>query len=207
MPSRVKRRSLPSDDRRQQILDAAQWVFARRGFAAARLDDVAQRAQVAKGTIYLHFADKEALFTELVRSAAVPVLNRLGELAERSDLSLDNFLAALLALFRSEVLGTKRKEILRLIIAEGPRFPAIAAFYYREVVANGLGRVRGFLQRAGQRGEGRAVLLAEHPQLLFGPMLVALVWDGLFERFEPLDVEGLFAAHRAILIGQTGARS
>jgi AcrR family transcriptional regulator len=206
MPSRATRRTLPSDDRRQQILDAALWVFARSGFAAARLDDVAERARIAKGTIYLHFADKEALFTELVRSAALPMLNRVGELAEQPDLSLDNFLAALLALFRSEVLGTKRKEILRLIIAEGPHFPAIASFYYHEVVANGLGRIRGFLQRAVRNGEGRAALLAEHPQLLFAPMLVALVWEGLFERFEPLDVEGLFAAHRTILLGQTGAR-
>jgi len=206
MPSRATRRTLPSDDRRQQILDAALWVFARSGFAAARLDDVAERARIAKGTIYLHFADKEALFTELVRSAALPMLNRVGELAEQPDLSLDNFLAALLVLFRSEVLGTKRKEILRLIIAEGPHFPAIASFYYHEVVANGLGRIRGFLQRAVRNGEGRAALLAEHPQLLFAPMLVALVWEGLFERFEPLDVEGLFAAHRTILLGQTGAR-
>jgi AcrR family transcriptional regulator len=206
MPSRATRRTLPSDDRRQQILDAALWVFARSGFAAARLDDVAERARIAKGTIYLHFADKEALFTELVRSAALPMLNRVGELAEQPDLSLDNFLAALLALFRSEVLGTKRKEILRLIIAEGPHFPAIASFYYHEVVANGLGRIRSFLQRAVRNGEGRAALLAEHPQLLFAPMLVALVWEGLFERFEPLDVEGLFAAHRTILLGQTGAR-
>lgn len=206
MPSRATRRTLPSDDRRQQILDAALWVFARSGFAAARLDDVAERARIAKGTIYLHFADKEALFTELVRSAALPMLNRVGELAEQPDLSLDNFLTALLVLFRSEVLGTKRKEILRLIIAEGPHFPAIASFYYHEVVANGLGRIRSFLQRAVRNGEGRAALLAEHPQLLFAPMLVALVWEGLFERFEPLDVEGLFAAHRTILLGQTGAR-
>ena len=64
-------------ERRSAIVAAALDEFGARGFTATRLDDVARRAGVAKGTIYLHFKDKEALFEELIRTAIVPVVNRL----------------------------------------------------------------------------------------------------------------------------------
>ena len=112
--------------RKQAILDAALDVFAERGFEAARLDDVAARAGVAKGTLYLYFEDKEALFEEVVRGAVSPILERLDLLATAPDLPTDKILENLFAVFEKEVLGTKRKLLLRLIIAEGPRFPRIA---------------------------------------------------------------------------------
>src|SRR5436309_10923153 len=70
-------RSLPPEARRAAILSAALEEFTARGYEGARLDDVAKRAGVAKGTIYLYFADKESLFRELVRSMVSPVLGTL----------------------------------------------------------------------------------------------------------------------------------
>src|SRR5215468_1949106 len=77
-----KRRVATAEARRAEILAAALEEFTARGFEAARLDDVAKRAGVAKGTIYLYFADKEALFQELVRSMVSPVLGTLEQMRE-----------------------------------------------------------------------------------------------------------------------------
>src|SRR5262245_9109959 len=106
--------------RRQAILDAALTVFAEHGYEAARLDEVARQAGMAKGTLYLYFKDKEALFESLIRSAIDPVLKRLQEVSALPDLPLSQVLEILFAVFQKEVLGTERKLLLRLILAEGP---------------------------------------------------------------------------------------
>ena len=107
--------------------------FIARGFAATRLDDIARRAGVAKGTIYLHFKDKESMFEELIRTAIVPFGSRLTTPPAPGG-SVRDMVEALAKMFLQEVAGTRRADLVRLIIAEGPRFPAIADFYYREVV-------------------------------------------------------------------------
>jgi AcrR family transcriptional regulator len=165
------------------------------------LEDVAERAQVAKGTIYLHFQDKEDLFFELVRRAAAPLLARLSDLAAVPDFPVGSVLTAIFALFRSEILATNRKEILRLVIAEGPRFPRIAAFYYEELVMKGLHIMQTILQRANQRGELPEPALTAHPQLVFAPLIMSVIWDGLFGRLHPLDVDGLLTTHLRLLTG------
>src|SRR4051795_2824490 len=76
-PTPPSSRTERAAERRQAIMDSALDEFIARGFSAARLDDVAKRAGVAKGTIYLHFEDKEALFQEMIRLAVVPLIERL----------------------------------------------------------------------------------------------------------------------------------
>lgn len=180
--------------RRDLILDAALDEFSARGFAAARLDDVAARAGVAKGTIYLHFKDKESLFQELVRARMVPVVGSL-ETVFGHDVPLRAIVDLVIELFVREVYETRRKLVVRLVISEGPRFPALAEFYYREVVARGLEAVRGLLRRARERGELSDDRLIRFPQLLAAPCMMAIMWSGLFDRFEPLDVRALLRAH------------
>jgi AcrR family transcriptional regulator len=196
-----KRRSLSPEARRAAILSAALEEFTARGYEGARLDDVAKRAGIAKGTIYLYFTDKEALFQELVRSMVHPVLGTLEKLRE-VDIPARVLVETLLATFVREVYGTRRKDIIRLILSEGPRFPAIAEFYYREVVARVLAIVRPILARAAERGELPDDALARFPQLIVAPMLVGIVWHGLFDKFEPLDVAEMARAHVAILFGR-----
>jgi AcrR family transcriptional regulator len=174
-------------------------VFAEHGFEAARLDEVAQRAGVAKGTLYLYFQHKEALFEELVRSAVAPVIDTLGKVAADPTIPAGAVLDAFFAAFEREVLGTRRKLLLRLIIAEGPRFPAIAEFYYREVVTRGLALMRTVAERAARNGEFASDAAARFPQLIVAPLLVSVIWDGLFSRIDPLDVGGLLRAHREVL--------
>ncbi len=190
-------------EREQSILNAALDVFSENGFAAARLDDVAQRAGVAKGTLYLYFPDKETLFERMLQSIAAPTLALLGRLAKEEHVSPAAALGALLTFFETEVLGTRREKVIRLIISEGPRFPRLAKFYYDEVVSKGLASIRAI---AGREKEGafNAEALSRFPQLIFAPLLMSVVWRSLFSQFEPLDVSALLAAHKEILMPRQG---
>jgi AcrR family transcriptional regulator len=197
-------RKIGPEARRQAILKAALSVFAERGFAAARLDDVATRAGVAKGTLYLYFRDKVDLFEALVRNAVSPVLAQMGDMAASPEIRPEQAIEAFYALFEKEVLGTERKLLLRLIIAEGPRFPAIAEFYHKEVVAKGLAVVRTLAERAASSGSFATDAPARYPQLIVAPLLMAVIWDGLFAKIDPLDVGGLLRAYRGLLSGKAG---
>jgi len=195
-----KRRALSPEARRAAILDAALDEFTARGYEGARLDDVAKRAGVAKGTIYLYFADKETLFQDLVRSLVHPVLGMLEKMRD-VDIPARMLVEGLLNTFVREVYGTRRKDIIRLILNEGARFPAIAEFYYHEVIARVLAIIRPILARAAERGELPSDSLARFPQLIIAPMLVGIMWHALFDKFEPLDVPALVRAHIGILFG------
>jgi AcrR family transcriptional regulator len=161
---------------------------------------VAARAGIAKGTVYLYFASKEALFEGLIRSSIVlPIETVRREILSR-DLPAEAALRFLFAWMRREVLGTRRKEIVRLVLSEAARFPALAEVYHREVVSRGMGLIREVAERAAMNGEFRGDELARFPQLVIAPGLVAVLWAGLFERFEPLDAAGLLDAHLAVLM-------
>src|SRR5215813_15108980 len=146
------KRAERSEARRQAIVGAALEEFCARGFAATRLDDVAARAGVAKGTIYLHFDDKEALFREIVGTMLVPLVAVLEE-APPPDVSIRAVIAHFFEMFVQEIYSTQRRNVLRLVMTEGPRFPELAAFYYRNVVERAIAAMRALLARARERGE------------------------------------------------------
>jgi AcrR family transcriptional regulator len=202
--ARPRRRAERQVERRESILAAALDEFSARGFAATRLDDIARRAGVAKGTIYLYFHGKEALFQELVRTMLSPIVDRL-EAAPMADLPARMVAEAIADMFVREIFGTRRKDVIRLIITEGQRFPKLAEVYYREVIGHVVPVVRALMARAAARGELPNDSLARFPQLLVAPALVALVWNGLFNRFAPLDVRELLRAHIAVLFGERSA--
>ena len=186
-----------STERRDAILSAALDEFSIRGFEAARLDDVARRAGVAKGTIYLYFRDKETLFQELIRAMLTPLVGTIEAMGE-ADLPLGVLADRLVDLFVREVYETWRKDVIRLMISEGRRFPKLAEFYYREVLARIIAAVRALLRRGAARGEVPEGL-ADFPQIIAAPGLVAIIWSGLFERFEPLDVRKMMKTHVELL--------
>ena len=187
--------------RREAILTAALDEFSAQGFAAARMDDVARRAGVAKGTIYLHFRDKEELFLELIRSVLSPFVGTL-ESTLRADVPVRAIISHVIDLFVTEVYRTRRKDVIRLILTEGQRFPHIAEFYYREVLARILAAIRVLLRRAVERGELKSEAAVRFPQLLGAPAVVAILWNGLFEKYEPLDVRAFLHAFLDLLFGE-----
>ncbi len=194
---RPRKRAEKSEARRQAIVAAALAEFCARGFAATRLDDVARRAGVAKGTIYLHFRDKEALFREIVGTMLVPLVAVLE--APPPDIPIRAVVERFIDLFVREIYATERRNVLRLVMTEGPRFPELAEFYYRNVVERAIAAMRMLLRRAHERGELVDDTLVRFPQLIIAPGMVAIIWSGLFDRFEPLDVAAMMRAHIGVL--------
>ena len=175
--------------------------FIARGFAATRLDDIAKRAGVAKGTIYLHFKDKESMFEELVRIVIVPVVERLTALPPPTG-TVRELVETFAGTFLKEVINTRRGDLVRLIVAEGPRFPAVADFYYREVVQRGISGMRALIQLGIARGEIREKGLAQFPQILVAPVLISVIWQSLFERHAPLDAQAMLRVHLDLIFGE-----
>jgi AcrR family transcriptional regulator len=194
-------RALRAAERREAIVAAGLDEFVARGFAATRLDDVAKRAGVAKGTIYLHFTDKEALFQELVRTALVPLAGRLMALPLAGG-SARAILESFAENFVREVALTRRGDIVRLIIAEGPRFPSLAEFYYREVVERGIAGMRKLIEYGIARGEIHHEALARFPQIVVAPAMVAVIWQGLFGKHAPLDAMAMLKVHLDLIFGE-----
>ena len=188
-------------ERRSAIIEAALDEFIARGFTATRLDDVAKRAGVAKGTIYLHFKDKESMFEELIRTALVPLIGRLHAPPPIGG-SVRDAVEGFARTFIQEVASTRRGDIVRLIVAEGPRFPSIADFYYREVVSRGLAGMRALIELAVARGEIQQKNLARFPQILVAPAIIAVIWQSLFSKHAPLDATEMFRVHLDLIFGE-----
>ena len=151
------RRRAP-EERPTQILDAAFHEFGERGLAGARLEDIAKRAQVAKGTIYLYFPNKEALFREMVHTTIVAALaeaeaSQAGLLSETSNEQLRRLGQGWWTFLRTE-----RVQVLqRLVSLELGQFPDLMQFYADEVIARGRRLVSSVIARGVERGEFRAV--------------------------------------------------
>ena len=200
-PKPPSNRAERTAERREAIIEAALDEFISRGFTATRIDDVARRAGVAKGTIYLHFKDKESMFEELIRTALVPLIGRLHAPPPIGG-TVRDAVEAFARTFIQEVAATRRGDIVRLIVAEGPRFPSIADFYYREVVSRGLAGMRGLIELAVSRGEIQHKNLARFPQILVAPAIIAVIWQSLFSRHAPLDATEMFRVHLDLIFGE-----
>ena len=201
-PKPASNRAERAAERRGAIIEAAMDEFIARGFAATRLDDVARRAGVAKGTIYLHFKDKELMFEELIRTAIVPMINRLWGTPPQPGASVRDMVEGFAKTFIEEVATTRRGDLVRLIVAEGPRFPAVADFYYREVVSRGLAGMRALIELGIARGEIQHKNLARFPQIMVAPALIAVIWQSLFSRHAPLDALEMFRVHLDLIFGE-----
>ena len=201
-PKPASNRAERAAERRGAIIEAAMDEFIARGFAATRLDDVAKRAGVAKGTIYLHFKDKESMFEELIRTAIVPMITRLWGTPPQPGASVRDMVEGFAKTFIEEVATTRRGDLVRLIVAEGPRFPEVADLYYREVVSRGLGGMRALIELGIARGEIKQKNLARFPQIMVAPALIAVIWQSLFSRHAPLDALEMFRVHLDLIFGE-----
>jgi AcrR family transcriptional regulator len=179
--------------RQEEILAAAFEVFAAHGYEAARIDDVARQAGIAKGTIYLYFRDKEQLFRAVVRSL---VQKRFDAIAGNFQGTGEHLLRELLSRMYSQVVRNEKvRSIVRLLIAEGGRFPQLAEIYHREIIAPGMKAVRQALMHGIALGEFRKTAAVEFPQLLAAPGVLAIVWRVLHGERHRLDLDAYSKAH------------
>src|SRR5882672_4232260 len=202
LPKPSSNRAERAAERRGAIIQAAMDEFIARGFAATRLDDVAKRAGVAKGTIYLHFKDKESMFEELIRTAIVPMITRLWGTPPQPGASVRDMVEGFAKTFIEEVATTRRGDLVRLIVAEGPRFPAVADFYYREVVSRGLAGMRALIELGIARGAIRQKNLARFPQIVVAAALMAVIWQSRFSKYAPPEATEMFRVHLDLIFGE-----
>ncbi|MGA2982763.1 MAG: TetR/AcrR family transcriptional regulator [Terriglobia bacterium] len=185
--------------RQEAILAAAFEVFAAHGYEAARIDEVARRAGIAKGTIYLYFTDKERLFRAMVRSL---VQKRFDAVAGSFHGTAEQLLRELLSRMYSQVVRNEKvRSIVRLLIAEGGRFPQLTEIYHREIIAPGMNAVRQGLLQGIASGEFRKTAAVEFPQLLAAPGILAIVWRLLHGERHRLDLDAYSKAHLEFILG------
>ena len=163
------------DARPEEIISAALEVFADRGFAATKLEDVARRAGVTKGTIYLYFENKEALFKAVVRETIVPVIAQGEALAQSFTGSARDLLERLVREYWRLVGETRLAGIPKLMMAEAATFPELTRFYYDEVVTRGHRLMAGVIERGVQNGEFRPVNVTVAAKLAMSPLMHAVV--------------------------------
>jgi AcrR family transcriptional regulator len=168
------------EDRPQEITAAAFEAFAEKGFAAARVDDVAKRAGVSKGLLYLYFKTKEELFKAVVKSVVIRRVDRLIENVETTELSSEDFIRGPLLSFLQQVPGSPVAIVIRLLISEGPRHPDLLEYYYDNVVAKGLAAISGFVERGVDRGEFRQSVVSDLPHLMLAPVMLSIIWGIIF---------------------------
>jgi AcrR family transcriptional regulator len=182
--------------RERQILSAAFEEFAANGYAAARLDRVARRARIAKGTIYLYFPSKSRLFQAVVRSLIQPVPDDFESLVAASPASASQLLAEFIARQYSGLAGNRRaREIVRLLIAESGKFPELSELYRREVIEPGMRAIRLLLEKGAASGEFCQTRAHDFPQMIAAPAVLAVVWTLIFGSHFTLDLEAYRDAH------------
>jgi len=181
-----------------EIIAAALESFGERGYAGTKLDDVAKRAGVTKGTLYLYFPNKEELFKAVVREALSSRLARM--IVPASPLPAASQIELLVASLR-ELAASPAAAIPKLILSEAGNFPELVRFYADEVIGRGLKLIKSVLRRGVKSGEFRDIDIDHVCYCVVAPMLLGVLWK---QNLEPhtgrkLDLRALSRAHLDIL--------
>lgn len=186
-----------SEARPGEIVQAALEVFAEKGFAAAKLDEIAAKAGISKGALYLYFETKEDIFRAVVREAVVPNIDLVEAMLAQATIPFPDLLR--LAVGRIvAVVGTSRLgAVAKLVVGESRNFPELARVWHDEVVSRALGAMTGALAKAQERGEVRPGDPRLQAFSIVGPILMGVIWQ---ETFTPVggsavDLEALTLQH------------
>lgn len=180
-----------------EILQAAFAVFADKGFAAARLDDIAARAGVSKGALYLYFETKEVLFQAMVRERVAPNVRAIVGFAETFEGSFAELARMLLPRAASVLAASGAGKLIKIIIGEGRNFPELARFWHDEVLSLGVDALSGAIARAQARGEIGPGDPRHHAFSLMSPLLMGVIWREIMEPIgaRPVELEALARQH------------
>lgn len=190
------------DARPQELLAAALDLFVERGYAAARLDDVAARAGVSKGTLYLYFENKEELFKAVVREHLVSALAEAEDYIERSAGSSRDLLRTFILSWWERIGQTKLSGISKLMMAESGNFPDVARFYHDEVISRCNALIVGILERGIISGEFRPVDTINANLVIVAPIVMLMIWKHSFHscRLEPISAEDYLDCYLDLLL-------
>ncbi|NGM20355.1 TetR/AcrR family transcriptional regulator [Roseomonas stagni] len=202
-PRRPGREPMPAAERSRLLIEAAEQVFLRDGYADANLDEVARLAGMSKRTLYQHFASKAALFEACIAAALAPV--HVDHAAEEHDLA--ESLVAILRATGAHLLSARQVAIFRLVIAEGARTPELAEAFHRVIVSKGASTLQRRIEREMRRGRLRLPDAEAAAKMLFGMALGSAhikLLLGLKAAPEPQEVERL--SRLAVDVFLAGAR-
>ena len=190
-------------DRPGEIIAAALHVFAEKGFAAARLDEIAGRAGVSKGSLYLYFATKEALFRAVVEQAIAPEVRAIGGLLAAHPGPFPDLLALLAERLSTLVDRSPLGGVAKMVISEARNFPELARVWHDELVAHALGGLAQAITTAQARGEVRDGDPRAYALQIVAPLLIGAIWR---ETFVPVgvpafDLSGLARQHVRTVLG------
>lgn len=173
LPTPRKRRK---EARPSELLEAALSLFVEKGFAATRLEDVAARAGVSKGTLYLYYENKDALFKAVIQEGIVPVIAENEAIAARHSGCSFDLLELLLENWWTKIGQTAFAGIPKLMVAEARNFPELASFYYENVISRGRALVGSALRRGMESGEFRSMDVETTVDVVIAPILMLLIW-------------------------------
>jgi TetR/AcrR family transcriptional regulator len=194
-----------------ELLDAALDLFVEKGFAATRAEEVAARAGVSKGTLFLYFPSKEDLFKAVVRENISGRVQEWTQEIERFEGATPELLRFFMKMWWERVGTTRASGITKLIISEARNFPDIAAFYQKEVIEPGQQLIRHILQRGVDRGEFRVLdmdyaLFSVTAPMVFLIMMKHSLGACCAPADFPLDPERYVASQAEILLHGLGVR-
>jgi AcrR family transcriptional regulator len=188
-------------ERPQEILEAAFVEFSRNGYASTALDQIAEHAGVTKGTIYVYFENKEHLFISMVREITKTTLDTVRDMFETHEGSTAELLRAQFSFMYQHIVEDKRRrEVVRMLIAEAPRFPELADRYHEEILRPCLDMLRQAIQRGMDRGEIRKSAIVDFPQVVIAPIALVDLWMMMFDDRQPLDLKAYFNAHLDLVL-------
>ena len=175
-PAGKRPRSRRKEARPSELTTAALDLFVEKGFAATRLDDVAARAGVSKGTLYLYFDSKEALFKAVIEEGIVPALAAAEQLLAGHDGTSAELLKGLLFGWWQQIGGTPLAGVIKLIISESRNFPDVAQYYHDNVIQRGRALLRAALARGMESGEFRRMDADSCIDVIIAPLLMLVIW-------------------------------
>jgi AcrR family transcriptional regulator len=188
-------------ERPQEILEAAFTEFSRNGYATTTLERIAERAGVTKGTIYVYFENKEHLFISMVQEFTKGAQDIVQEMYETHDGSTADLLRAQFSfIYQHIVEDRRRREVVRMLIAEAPRFPKLADRYFDEILRPCLDRLKQAIQRGIDRGEIRKSTIVDAAQVVIAPIALVDLWLMMFDDRQPLDLKAYFDAHLEMVL-------
>ncbi len=204
MQPRYQRRK---DARPAEITEAAMAAFAENGYAATRVDDVAKRAGVSKGLLYLYFKTKEDLFKAVIRSFIAPRIDQLSNTFEKSGLGAEAFIRGPFLAFVKTLPDSPIRILVRLMVSEGHKHPDLVEYYWEHVVSRGVGILKKIIQHGVDNGEFRRTPLLDTPQLLASPILFCVIWKTVFHAQDQLDSDTLIETHVDAMLDYLNAHS
>jgi AcrR family transcriptional regulator len=201
LEARTDTRRRRKAERPQEILEAAFVEFSRSGYAMTTLDQIAEGAGVTKGTIYVYFENKEHLFISMVREVTKAALDTVHEMLETHEGTTADLLRAQFSfIYQHIVEDRRRREVLRMLIAEAPRFPELADRYHQEILRPCLDMLRQAIRRGMDRGEFRNSAIVDLPQIVIAPIALVDLWMMMFDDRQPLDMKAYFNAHLDLVL-------